>query len=88
MGFDGLFFGRLDFEDKNQRKSSKTMELMWNGSPNNLGKLCTDGSSGCNSHVKVYPARSSVLNNLGKLYTDGSSTLETTPFSMSCSKIT
>lgn len=34
MGFDGLFFGRLDYEDKSQREKSKTMEMMWNGSPN------------------------------------------------------
>lgn len=34
MGFDGLFFGRLDYEDKNQRLNTKTMEIIWQGSPN------------------------------------------------------
>ncbi|XP_076073575.1 lysosomal alpha-mannosidase-like [Mytilus galloprovincialis] len=37
MGFDGLFFGRADYEDIDQRKKTKTMEMMWKGSPKNLG---------------------------------------------------
>lgn len=37
LGFDGLFFGRLDFADKKQRLNDKTAELVWRGSPNNLG---------------------------------------------------
>jgi hypothetical protein len=32
MGFDGLFFGRLDYADKNKRKFEKTMEMVWNAS--------------------------------------------------------
>jgi lysosomal alpha-mannosidase len=31
MGFDGLFFGRLDYADKDQRLKTKTMEMMWKG---------------------------------------------------------
>lgn len=38
MGFDGLFFGRLDFEDKANRLAHKTMEMVWKGS-DNLGML-------------------------------------------------
>jgi len=37
MNFDGLFFARLDFQDKQKRKSNKTMELIWKGS-DDLGK--------------------------------------------------
>jgi len=32
MGFDGLFFGRLDYDDKNKRQDTKTMEMLWRGS--------------------------------------------------------
>ncbi|XP_076058752.1 lysosomal alpha-mannosidase II isoform X1 [Oratosquilla oratoria] len=32
MAFDGLFFGRLDFDDKNQRMKTKTMEMLWEAS--------------------------------------------------------
>ena len=37
FGFDGLFFGRLDYQDKAKRMKSKTMEMMWDGSES-LGK--------------------------------------------------
>ncbi|RUS76959.1 hypothetical protein EGW08_015279 [Elysia chlorotica] len=37
FGFDGLFFGRLDYQDKSNRQMSRTMEMVWRGSPNNLG---------------------------------------------------
>ncbi|KAK3085809.1 hypothetical protein FSP39_008930 [Pinctada imbricata] len=37
MGFDGLFFGRLDYQDKEERMKTKTMEMIWQGSPKNLG---------------------------------------------------
>ncbi|XP_065891997.1 lysosomal alpha-mannosidase-like [Dysidea avara] len=32
MGFDGLFFARLDYGDKNTRLDKKTMEMVWRGS--------------------------------------------------------
>jgi len=32
MGFDGLFFARLDYQDYSRRKQAKEMELMWRGS--------------------------------------------------------
>lgn len=32
FGFDGLFFARLDYQDYEKRKSSKTLESMWFGS--------------------------------------------------------
>ena len=34
FGFDGLFFGRLDYQDKDARLKDKRMELMWFGSDN------------------------------------------------------
>jgi hypothetical protein len=37
MGYDGLFFARLDYQDKAERLLRKTAELIWQGSPN-LGK--------------------------------------------------
>ncbi|KAM4676223.1 lysosomal alpha-mannosidase [Discoglossus pictus] len=32
MGFDGLFFGRLDYQDKENREKLKKMEMIWRGS--------------------------------------------------------
>jgi len=37
MGFDGLFFGRVDLQDYAQRNQTKTMEMIWKGS-SNLGE--------------------------------------------------
>lgn len=34
MGFDGLFFARADFQDKDTRIKSKTMEMIWKASAN------------------------------------------------------
>ena len=31
MGFDGLFFGRLDYADKEKRMEERTMEMIWRG---------------------------------------------------------
>jgi hypothetical protein len=38
MCFDGLLFGRLDYEDKLSRFEKKTAEMVWQGSAN-LGKI-------------------------------------------------
>ncbi|XP_065912002.1 lysosomal alpha-mannosidase-like isoform X1 [Dysidea avara] len=32
MGFDGFFFGRIDYDDKKHRLQSKRMEMVWRGS--------------------------------------------------------
>lgn len=32
LGFDGLFFARLDYQDKDVRLKAKTMEMIWEGS--------------------------------------------------------
>ncbi|XP_042239009.1 lysosomal alpha-mannosidase-like isoform X2 [Homarus americanus] len=34
MGFEGLFFGRLDHDDKNTRWANKTLEMVWQASQN------------------------------------------------------
>ncbi|XP_017767636.1 PREDICTED: lysosomal alpha-mannosidase-like isoform X2 [Eufriesea mexicana] len=34
LGFDGMFLGRLDYQDKANRLKEKTMEFIWKGSPN------------------------------------------------------
>lgn len=34
MGYDGLFFARLDWVDRSDRMSNKTAEMIWHGSPN------------------------------------------------------
>ncbi|CAF3757591.1 unnamed protein product [Rotaria sordida] len=34
MGFDGLFFGRADYQDIEQRQKIKTMEMIWQASTN------------------------------------------------------
>lgn len=33
MSFDGLFLGRVDFQDKEQREFSRTLEMIWKASP-------------------------------------------------------
>ncbi len=34
FGMDGLFFGRLDYQDKQRRLLKKEMEMLWLGSDN------------------------------------------------------
>ncbi|ALC39282.1 CG9463 [Drosophila busckii] len=34
MGFDGMFFGRLDYQDKDERLMTKKAEMIWHGSAN------------------------------------------------------
>jgi hypothetical protein len=38
MGFDGLFIGRLDYQDKLNRLANKTPEMIWKASAN-LGRF-------------------------------------------------
>lgn len=32
MGFDGVFLGRVDYQDKEMRKKKQEMELVWRAS--------------------------------------------------------
>lgn len=41
MGFDGLFLGRIDFQDKMFRQNMQSMEFVWKSSPS-LGAYKTD----------------------------------------------
>lgn len=34
MGFDGLFFSRIDYQDKLKREREKSQEMIWKTSPN------------------------------------------------------
>lgn len=34
MGYDGMFFGRLDYQDKSKRLLTKSAEMIWHGSAN------------------------------------------------------
>lgn len=38
MGFDGMLFGRIDYQDKNNRLENQTMEFIWKSSPS-LGSI-------------------------------------------------
>lgn len=43
LGFDGLFLGRIDYQDKLKRQTDKTMEMIWEGSSSvgNAGDIFT-----------------------------------------------
>ena len=43
MGFDGLFFGRADYQDIAQRHATKTLEMIWKASAN-LGQYINRSS--------------------------------------------
>ena len=32
LGFDSLFFARIDYQDRAKRKDEKTLEVVWQGS--------------------------------------------------------
>eukprot|EP01042_Synura_sphagnicola_P004654 gene4654-5910_t len=32
VGFDALFFGRIDYQDRAKRMNEKSMEMIWQGS--------------------------------------------------------
>ena len=38
MGFDALFFARLDYKDKEKRMNDKSMEWIWMPNEESLGK--------------------------------------------------
>ena len=39
MGMESLFFARADFRDKNQRKESKSLNMIWKGSGKSDGPV-------------------------------------------------
>lgn len=32
VGFDSVFFGRIDYQDREKRKKEKSLEVIWRGS--------------------------------------------------------
>nr|CAD7429114.1 unnamed protein product [Timema monikensis] len=44
MGFDGLFFSRLDYQDKESRLNTSTMEMVWEASES-LGESTEEGTN-------------------------------------------
>lgn len=46
MGYDGLFFARLDFQDKAKRMGDKSMEMVWKSSVNLGEKIFLNGEAG------------------------------------------
>ena len=38
MGFDALFFGRLDYQDKEKRMNDKALEWIWTPNSESLGE--------------------------------------------------
>ena len=45
MGFDGLFFGRLDWREKAQRMENKTSEMIWKAGYYQEDDLFTGGAN-------------------------------------------
>jgi lysosomal alpha-mannosidase len=39
LGFDGLFLGRIDYQDKNGRMNNKSAEMIWHTSANDESKM-------------------------------------------------
>lgn len=38
MGFDGFYFARMSYDNRQLRRLNKTMEMIWNGDPSQGGK--------------------------------------------------
>jgi hypothetical protein len=53
MGFDGLFFGRADYQDLNERHNAKTMEMVWKASAN-LGQLSIDNVRSDKENLSIF----------------------------------
>ncbi|KAI8431712.1 hypothetical protein MSG28_016181 [Choristoneura fumiferana] len=44
VGYEGLFLGRIDYQDKKNRMKEKTWEMVWKGN-DNLGLKCCNGEA-------------------------------------------
>lgn len=58
VGFDSLFFGRIDYQDRAKRMAEKNMEMIWKGSASDADQsvftgrlLCCHESSGLILHL-------------------------------------
>ncbi|KAI4882355.1 hypothetical protein NFI96_027804, partial [Prochilodus magdalenae] len=54
MGYDGFFFGRLDYQDKERRMKTREMEMVWRAS-GSLSPPTADLFTGCCSEWHKYP---------------------------------
>jgi hypothetical protein len=39
MGYDGILFGRLDYQEKEQRTAQKTLQMVWKVNENARKKI-------------------------------------------------
>ncbi len=39
MGYDAIFFGRLDYQEKEERTTKKTLQMIWKVNENARKKL-------------------------------------------------
>ncbi len=57
VGFDSLWFARIDYQDRATRLANKNMQFLWQASPS-LGKDATvSAHTGCTCSVSVLCAR-------------------------------
>ena len=61
MGFDSLFFARMDYQDRAKRKIDKTLEVVWRGSKS----LGSSSQVWC-AHIFIFLIFSIVVTNLVK----------------------
>lgn len=61
MYYDGLFFGRLDYQDKDVRQQKKTMEHVWMPSLMNLGNFKYLFFMGFQNDFKVFSFFSALI---------------------------
>lgn len=54
LGFDGMFFGRLDYQDKSKRLKDKTMEFIWKGSLNLGNEFLKKLNATSNNYYSYY----------------------------------
>lgn len=52
VGFDALYFGRIDYQDMDVRKANKQLEFLWQASPS-LGAPAGE----CRGPVSIPPMR-------------------------------
>jgi hypothetical protein len=59
MGFDGLFFGRIDYQDRVPRTAETKLEMVWKASANLGG--CPIRYKSSEFHIEIFVDRQSWL---------------------------
>lgn len=62
VGFDSLFFGRIDYQDRAKRKDEKSLEVVWRGSKSLGSSAQVSAAKSCCS---VFPVQLSLYINAG-----------------------